>query len=135
MKKSTYGSVFFLQLSLALLFVAMGVLGLMNFSSGSSEFMRNANKLLGRSNDLVPIIMAIVQLLAGCLLFLSCFIKVSNGLLNVLLLIIFVFQIASVIMSYFMSGFLEPSFIKWLASLSPQLVVVSALWVVFRLGR
>jgi len=122
----------FLQLSLALMFISFGLVGIINYNSDLANFGRSVNKLFGQSNDIIPILFAVLELVAGVLLLASIFSGVSGRFLSIALLIIFVFWIVFIVMNYFMAGFGEPDFLKWLEKLSPQLVALSALWMVTR---
>ena len=72
MKKSV-NSMFFVQLSLALMFIAIGIVGLTNYNSNLSQFGRSVNSLFGQSNDIIPVLFAVLELVAGVLLLLSMF--------------------------------------------------------------
>jgi len=131
MNKSS-GSVIFLQLALALMFVTMGIAGITHYNSGGVEFLRGLNKFAGRSNDIVPIIMAVIELAAGVLLLFNLFGIIPGKAASVLLLIIFIYWGFTIIMNYFIDNLFEPDLLVWLGNVSPQLVVLSALWIVFR---
>ena len=130
--KRAAGSHLFLQLSLALMLIATGVLGIDSYNSGGAEFLRGVNKAFGGSNDVIPSCLQVIELVAGAILVISLFNLIPSQLLNILLLIIFIFWAVNIALSYIINGFLEPSFIKWLASLSPQLIILSSLWIVYR---
>ncbi|QQO08448.1 hypothetical protein [Breznakiella homolactica] len=121
-----------LQLSLALMFIALGISGITSYSSGTSEFMRGLNQIFGRGNNVIPIVMSVIELIAGFLLIISIFNVFPNPITSVLLLVIFIFWAVTIVLQYFFNGFLKPDFIRWLGNISPQLVVLSALWIVFR---
>jgi hypothetical protein len=76
--------------------------------------------------------MAIIELAAGILLAASLFGFVPNRMLSILLFIIFIFWAFNIFMSYILNDIFEPSLIKWLASISPQLVILASLWIVYR---
>ena len=130
--KKKVNSYLFLQLSLALMLIATGVLGINSYNSGGSELLRGINKAFGSSNDVIPILMAVIELVAGVILVISLFDLIPARLLNILLLIIFIFWAVNIALAYILNGFLEPSFIKWLASISPQLIILTSLWIVYR---
>ena len=123
---------FFLQLSLALMFIAIGIVGITNYNSDVSQFGRSVGKVFGKNNDIFPIIFAIIQLAAGILLLLSLFIGIPGNILSISLLVIFIFWALSIVMAFVLDDLFKPDFIVWLANISPQLVILSALWVVFR---
>jgi len=131
--KKGVNSVFFIQLSLALMFIAIGIVGLTNHNSELAQFGRSFNKLFGRSNDMIPVLFAVLELIAGILLILSIFTNILSGrFLSIALLIIFIFWAVSIAMNFFMNGFAEPNFIVWLSRVSPQLVILSSIWLISR---
>lgn len=131
MKKSV-NSMFFVQLSLALMFIAIGFVGLTNYNSDLSSLGRSVNKMFGQSNNVIPVLFAVLELVSGILLLLSLFSGVSGKFLSLTMLLIFIFWAITIVMNYFMDGLFEPDFIVWLSRVSPQLVILSALWLVVR---
>ena len=131
MKKSV-NSLFFIQLSLALMFIAIGLVGIMNYNSDISQFGRSVGKLFGQSNDIVPVLFAVLELVAGVLLLVSLFAGFKGKFLSIALLVIFILWAVNIAMSYFMEGLFKPDFIIWLSKVSPQLVILSALWLIVR---
>jgi uncharacterized membrane protein YphA (DoxX/SURF4 family) len=130
--KKSINSIFFLQLSLALMFIAIGILGLTNYNSEFSQIGRSMGKLFGKSNNIIPILFSIIQLLAGVLLLLSLFMNLSNKLLSLSLLVIFVFWAVNIALAFFTKELFRPDFIVWLSKVAPQLVILSSLWLVYR---
>lgn len=133
MKKSS-NSMLFLQLSLALMFIAVGLVGIINYNSDLANFGRSVNKLFGQNNNIIPILFAVLELIAGVLLLASLFTVVPSGFLSIALLVIFIFWVVYIVMNFFLNGFAEPDFLTWLSRVSPQLVILSGLWIVTR-GR
>lgn len=131
MKKSV-NSMFFLQLSLALMFIAIGIVGITNYNSGISQFGRSVSGLFGKNNNIIPILFAVLELVAGVLLLLSLFTGLPGKFLSIAMIIIFIFWAITLVMNYFTDGLFKPDFIVWLAEVSPQLVILSALWIVVR---
>lgn len=126
-------SVFFIQLSLALMFIALGIVGITNHNSEWAQFGRSVNNLFGKNNDLIPVLFAVLELIAGVLLLLSMFTNVLPGrFLSIALLIIFIFWAITIVMNFFLDGFAKPDFIVWLSRVSPQLVILSAIWLIAR---
>ncbi|MBI9104642.1 MAG: hypothetical protein JEY99_19665 [Spirochaetales bacterium] len=131
MNKSS-GSVVFLQLALALMFITLGIAGITHYNSGGVEFLRGLNKAFGRTNDIIPIIMAVIELVAGVLLLINLFGIIPGKTASVLLLIVFIYWGFTIVMNFFVDNLFEPDLLVWLGNISPQLVVLSALWIVFR---
>ncbi|MBI9100379.1 MAG: hypothetical protein JEY91_17985, partial [Spirochaetaceae bacterium] len=125
-------SMFFLQLSLSLMFIAIGIVGLTDYNSDFAQIGRSVNNLFGKSNDIVPVLFAVLQLVAGVLLLLSLFSGLPGRFLSIAMLVIFIFWAVRIAMSFFLNNLFEPDFIPWLAEVSPHLVILSALWIVTR---
>ena len=133
--KRSINSFFFLQISLALMFIALGILGINSFNSGGAEFMRGMSKTFGGNSDFIPILMAIIELVAGALLLVSLFAPIPEKLMSLLLLIIFIFWAVNIVLLFIVDGLFEPNFIQWPAEISPQLVILTSLWIVYRNGE
>jgi len=131
MKNST-NSYTLLKISMALMFIAVGFVGITHYQSGVSQFARSVNNLFGGQNNLFPIIFAIFELVAGVILLLTIFTSQSRNFVSLSLLIIFIVWAVSIVLSYFTNTFLKPDFVQWLANVSPDLVILSALWILFR---
>ncbi len=133
MKKSV-NTLFFVQLSLALMFIALGIVGITNYNNPGllDQIGVSLNKLVGKNNSIVPILFAVLELVAGILLLVSLFSGMPGNFLSISLIMIFIFWVIHIVMKYFMSGVFEPNFFIWLSRVSPQLVILSALWLVVR---
>ena len=131
MNKSS-GSVIFLQLALALMFIVLGISGITHYNSGGAEFLRGLNKAFGRANNIVPVLMAVVELVAGVLLLVSLAGIIPGKAASFLLLVIFIYWGFIIIMNYFVENMFEPDLLVWLGNISPQLVVLASLWIIFR---
>jgi len=131
MKKDVH-VVLLLKISIALMFVAAGLVGITHYQSDVSQFSRSVGKLFGAQNNVIPILFAVFQLVAGVILLLTLFVKMSPNFISISILIIFIVWAVSILINYFIDGFMKPDFIRWLANVSPQLVILSALWILFR---
>lgn len=130
--KNSVNSIFFLKLSLALMFIAIGIVGITHYNSGISQFGRSINGLFGKNNNIIPILFAVLELVAGVLLLASLFTSLPGKFLSIAMIVIFIFWALTLIMNYFTEGLFKPDFIIWLSEVSPQLVILSALWIVVR---
>jgi len=131
MKKS-FDNFLLLKISIALMFIAIGIVGITQYNSDLSQFGRSVNKLFGAENNLIPILFSVFQLVAGVVLLLTLFTTLSRNFVSLSLLIIFIVWAVSIVVTYFTNSFLKPDFVRWLANVSPQLVILSALWILFR---
>jgi uncharacterized membrane protein len=119
---------FFLQLSLGLFFLALGVMGLGNYKSGLSEIAR----FLGR-DDTLRIVSAIIEMAMGGVLVLGLFMPLSSGLAKILSISLFALWALYIVYYFFLNDRLfEPDFIPWLVEVSWRCVILAALWVTGR---
>ena len=121
---------FFLQIALALVLITFGLLAVNGYNSTGAELLRGVNKMFGKSGNVFPIVFGIVQLLAGFFLAAELFAPIPGNLFRILHIIICVFWLISIVMNFFMSDLLKPDLLRWLAALSPQLVILLSLWSV-----
>lgn len=119
-----------LQILVALLLLTFGIAGLTDYNSTGSELMRSANKMFGGSNDIVPIILAVIQIVVGALLILEFFTPVPSKFVFIGMVIICVIWIISILTSFITNNFLEPNFIAWLAKISVELILLFSFWTV-----
>lgn len=121
-----------LKISIALMFIAAGLVGITHYQSDVSQFSRSVGKLFGAQNDVMPILFSVFQLVAGVILLLTLFVKMPPNFISISILVIFIVWAVSIAVNYFIDGFMRPDFIRWLANVSPQLVILSALWILFK---
>lgn len=123
----TIDSLFFLQLSLGLFFLALGILGLTNYNSKLSEIAR----FLGR-NDGLRIVTSVIELVMGGILVLGLFLSVSSGLARIFSFALFGLWAAYVLYYFFFNNLFKPDFIPWLQEVAWRSVILVSLWVVGR---
>ncbi len=119
-----------LQIFVALLLLSFGIEGLTGYNSTGSELLRGINKMFGGSNNLLPLIFAIVEIVAGALLILEFFVPVTTKFVFIAMIVICFIWLFSIVTGYFTSRFLEPNFISWLSQLSVQLILLASFWQV-----
>ncbi len=125
MKKNVYLSgQFLIQLATGLYFALTGLMGIMGYDSGANQIFNSFNKLMGNSNYL-PLIIAIVFLVAGLGLIGGLFVTNTNRMIY---LIVFILWIVFIVMNYFTDNFMEPDLLPWLKDLSLQLIILAGLW-------
>ena len=130
-ERNSYGSVFFLQIFIALFFALSGLLYLTGYNTAGSQFIRGVGKLFGK-NDLWRVIIALIQLFSGLILFVGTFIRSNQKSLFFASLTITILWIVNIVMQYFMETFLHPSLMIWLRDLSMQMIILSGLWAITR---
>ena len=121
-----------LQIVVAVFLITLGLMGIIHYNSDLAQFGRGLSKVFGRTNNPMNIIVAIVELVAGVIVFAGFFLAVKSKLLYTATLVIAVFWIIQIIISFFASNFAEPDFIVWLNRLAADLVVLLSLWIINR---
>jgi uncharacterized membrane protein YphA (DoxX/SURF4 family) len=129
-KKSgvSLSSLFFLQLCLGVFFLMLGIMGLGDYNSRSSEFAR----FFGR-DDTMRVVMAVVELVMGVILVLGLFMSVSADLTKIFSFALFGLWALYIVVNFFLNdSFLEPSTVVWLYNVSWHAVILVGLWAVGR---
>jgi hypothetical protein len=124
--QSSFGSLFFLQLSLGAFFLMLGIMGLGDYDSGLSR----AARFFGR-DDTLRVVMAVVELVMGVILVLGLFMSVSADLTKIFLIALFVLWALYMVLSLFLNdSFLKPNTVAWIYSLAWNSVILISIWVV-----
>ncbi len=121
-----------LQIVVAVFLVTLGLIAIIHYNADLARFGRGMNKLFGRANDPLNLVVAIVEVVAGVIVFAGVFFAVQSRLLYGATLVIAVLWIIQIILSFFASNFAEPDLIVWLNRLAADLVVLLSLWVINR---
>ena len=130
--KAAVDVVTILQIVVAVFLITLGLIGIIHYNSDLAQLGRGMNKIFGRANNPLNLIVAIVELVAGVIVFAGVFMAVKSKLLYAATLVIAVLWIIQIIISFFASNFAEPDFIVWLNRLAADLVVLLSLWVINR---
>ena len=131
-RESAVSGVFFLQLAVSLVLIVSGLLGIMSYNSTIGEVTRAFSRAFGGRNDLLNIIVSVAELGAGVILLVGLFLIVRNRTLFYATMLVFVLWMVRVLYYYVLNGFLQPDLLVWLHNLSPDLIVLSSLWVIVR---
>ena len=129
MTKKPINTFFILQIVLALMLLSFGLLAIEGYNSTGSDILRGVNKVFGQSSPVFPIIFGIIQLVAGIILLIDLVGAIPSNLFRILHIIICVVWLISIVMNFILSNLFEPNFLKWLAGLSTQLVILLSLWI------
>lgn len=121
-----------LQLVVSAFLITLGLAGLSEWNSNLAQFSRSVNRLFGRTENYLDLIMAIAELVAGGIVLIGVFSPVTSRLIFWSTLIIMVLWAIQIVASRFARGFLEPDAIRWLNELSVDLIVLAGLWVINR---
>jgi hypothetical protein len=121
-----------LQIVVAVFLITLGLITIIHYNSDMARLGRGMNKLFGRSGDPLNLVVAIVEIVAGVIVFAGVFFAVRSRLLYGATLVIAILWIIQIILSFFASNFAEPDFIVWLNRLAADLVVLLSLWLINR---
>ena len=139
MRTNTGTSIFFLQLAVAVFFLSAGIVGIINYNSTGNEVSRAVGdaveKIFGvtqsyRANVNLNLVIAILELISGGMLLVGSVISFSGRGGFFAALIIFALWILKIIYSHFLYDFMQPDILVWLYRVSPDLVILAALWMV-----
>jgi len=130
-KKAASRSVpYFLQGSTAAALFLVGLVGIVNYNSDLARLGRSIAQAFGGHNDVLGLIISILTLIAGVLLALDLFFKVSaSGAIG---LGVFIFWVLRILYVYFRKDIFEPDFLVWLQVISPDIVILAAIWMAYR---
>ncbi|MDC7223518.1 MAG: hypothetical protein PQJ60_07230 [Spirochaetales bacterium] len=130
MAKKQMNIVLVLQILVALLLLTFGIDGLTGYNSTGAEMMRTVNRTFGGSNDILPLIFAIIEIVAGVLLIGEFFMPVATKFVFISMVVICVVWLITIVMNYITAGFLKPDFLTWLRGISVQLILLASFWQV-----
>ena len=130
MAGKSFNVMLILQILVALLLLTFGLDALTGYNSTGAELMRTVNKAFGGSNNILPIIFAVIEIVVGALLILEFFMPVTTKFVFIGMIVICVVWIITIVMRFISNGFLEPNFITWLRELSVQLILLTSFWLV-----
>ena len=131
-KKMTLGSFELLQLITGIALFLVGLLAIVNYNSSGKELMRSMAKTLGGKSDALDLVFGIMLLVSGVFVAGAIVAPFDKKLLMFATLIAVVVWAVRIVLVYFAGDIFEPDFLVWVAPLSIDLIVLMALWIVFR---
>ena len=131
-KRNVEGPVQFLQGSVAAFFVLVGLATIVNYNSDAARFGRAIVRAFGGSNDPISLVIAILSVAAGVILIAGLLVRVKTNVMYATGLGVLVFWLLRIIYLYFANDAFKPDLLIWLEQLSPDVVVLAALWLVTR---
>ena len=129
-KKATINSLMILHLIVAMFLILTGINGLIAYSSKSSEIARAFVQFFGGKPDATTLVIGIIELTAGIVLVLALFMPMKSRLPYLASLVICVLWALHIVYILFVQGAVEQNAVVWLRSLSLNLIVLMALWMV-----
>jgi len=118
---------FFLQLSLGVFFLVLGISNITNYNDDW-----NALKRAFGNNQTLALAMAVVEIVMGALLVLGLFVALSDGATKVLGFVLFVLWGLYMVVSFVVKDFAKPDLLTWLYRVSWNAVILVSLWIVGR---
>jgi len=121
-----------LQIVVAAFLITLGLIAVIHYDSDMARLGRGMNRMFGRSGDPLNLVVAIVEIVAGVIVFAGVFFAVRSRLLYGATLVIAILWIIQIILSFFASNFAEPDLVVWINRLAADLIVLLALWLINR---
>jgi hypothetical protein len=121
-----------LQIALVLFLITLGIVGLTEYNSNLNQLGRSLNRLIGRADNPINLIVAIAELVAGILIGLALFVPLEKRIVWIACLIIAILWIIKILWVFVFNNAFEPDFIVWLNALSADLIVLVGLWITGR---
>ncbi len=120
----------FLQGSTAAALFLLGLVGIVNYNSDMARFGRQIVQAFGGRNDVLGLIISILTMIAGILLALDLF--VNSSMAGSIGIGVFVFWALRILYVWFRKDVFQPDALVWLQMISPDIVILAAIWMVAR---
>jgi len=127
-----FDAVTVLQIVVAVFLFTLGLIGVADWNSSLGQFGRSLNRLFGRADNPLNLIVAIVEMAAGVIVFIALFIAVTNRLIYVLTLVIAILWVVEIIVTFFGQDPFKPDVLVWLNRLAADVIILLSLWLVNR---
>lgn len=121
-----------LQLITGLYLIALGISGIAAYTSQLNEFARTISRAFGGSGSIFPLLVAILEVVAGALLLWALFGRVEARVLYVSTMVLAALWVLRVLLFQVFDNLLEPNFIVWLAGITGELIPGLVIWTVGR---
>lgn len=121
---------FLLQFVTALYLVALGISGIAAYTSELNEFARNISRAFGGSGSIFPLLVAILELLAGVLLLWALFGRVKPNAIYISTMVLAALWVLRVLFAFLFNNLLEPNLVVWLAGVTGELIPGLVIWTV-----
>jgi hypothetical protein len=128
----SFDAVTVLQIVVAVFLFTLGLIGVVDWNSNLAQFGRSLNRLFGRSDNPMNLVVSIVELAAGGIIFIALFVTVTSRLIYWLTIIIAILWIVEIIIGFFAQDPFEPDFLVWLNRLSADVIILASLWLINR---
>lgn len=134
--RQDWGSpVVLLQFVVGVFLLTLGISELVEYNSELNQFARSMSRAFGGSGSVLPVIIALVEILAGGLLLAALFTPVPGAAVFWSSIVIAVLWIVRVIVAYVLNNPFEPTVLVWLVGFSRELIPGLVIWTVGRQYR
>ncbi len=124
-----------LQLVVGVFLLALGISELVEYNSELNQFARSMSRAFGGSGSVLPVIVALIEILAGGLLIAALVTPVPGAAVFWSSIVIAVLWVVRVIVAYVLNDPFEPTFLLWLVGFSRELIPALVIWTVGRQYR
>src|SRR6056297_3600907 len=124
-----------LQLVVGIFLLALGISELVEYNSELNQFARSMSRAFGGSGSVLPVIVALIEILAGGLLVAALFTPVPGAVVFWSSIAIAVLWIVRVIVAYVLNDPFEPTFLTWLVGFTREHIPGLLIWTVGRQHR
>jgi hypothetical protein len=131
-RNGTTGSLVFLHITTAAYFILLGLVGIVNYNSDLNRLGRALVQAVGGRNDVLGLIISILCLVAGVALVVGLFARVDSSVGRAAGLTVFVFWALRIVYVYFRKDVFQPDLLIWLQQISPDILILAALWHISR---
>ncbi|MFP4705705.1 MAG: DoxX family membrane protein [Spirochaetaceae bacterium] len=121
-----------LQLVVGVFLVALGLAELIEYNSELNQFARSVSRAFGGSGSVLPVLVALIEIVAGALLVAGLFTPVPAAAVFWTSIIIAVLWIVQALVGYVFNDPFEPSVFVWLSEFTRELILGLAIWTVGR---
>jgi uncharacterized membrane protein YphA (DoxX/SURF4 family) len=136
MKKQQFNVSIILQIVIAGLFIIMGIREISIYNSSLNQFARSVAQAFGGGTDVLSLIIAIAEVVAGIVLLLDVFLSRLFTILDKAWIIVIIFWITRSFYHHFLVQIqinrnalsFNPDFFTWLVLLLTDLIFILALW-------
>ena len=128
----SFDAVSAIRIVVALFLFTLGLIGIIDWNSGMAQFGRSMNRLFGTGNNPLNIIVAVMEMVAGVIVFAGLFVNVRSRLVYWLTMIIAILWVVEIFIGFFAQGPFEPDFLIWLNRLCADVIILLALWLANR---
>lgn len=119
-----------LQLVTGAYLLVLGVSELVAYTSELNQFVRSVSQAFGGSGNVMTVIVAILEIVAGALLVWALFGRIDGRVVYVSTMVIAGLWVLRILVLYVLNDPFEPTGLVWLADVTGQLIPGLVIWAV-----